>query len=386
MQRNSRTGIRTHGCANSPDWHSSSRCPRPMPWAIVESFSGARWCAVGFFVLVASIAAHGATGDTVTAALPQVAPTEFNGDLSKLPSLPAGVGPSTERRYRPLLRPPVVPKVELPGSADAHAAKVIEGPKVAMPATTQNFEGIDRTDACTGGQCGAGTPPDTNGEVGSNHYIQAVNSAYGIFNKAGTRLAAFTENQLWAGDSSICNGQSEGDPVVLYDALADRWILTHFAFGFSGANTVAPYFQCIAASKTADPVAGGWWRYAVRVDDASHPWLNDYGKFGIWTDCLYMSANEFTAAGAFAGTLFASFSRADMYAGLALTSSIGFIANTSDPFSMVPSHLGGQSGGSVAAGTPNYFVSESQTAFAFEVRKFTAGANCGAGGTLRAYP
>lgn len=363
---------------------SLMRSVRAAARAITVSHRGARWLVACILALTASVTAHSAAGDTVTTALPQVAPTEFNGDLSKLPSLPAGVGPSTERRYRPLLRPPVVPKVELPGSAEAQAAKVIDGPKVAMPATTQNFEGIDRTDACTGGQCGAGTPPDTNGEVGPNHYIQAVNSAYGIFNKTGTRLAAFTENQLWAGDSSICNGQSEGDPVVLYDALADRWILTHFAFGFSGANTVAPYFQCIAASKTADPVAGGWWRYAVRVDDAAHPWLDDYGKFGIWTDCLYMSANEFTGAGAFAGTLFASFSRADMYAGLTLTSSIGFIANTSDPFSMVPSHLGGQSGGSVPAGTPNYFVSESQTAFAFEVRKFTAGANCGAGGTLGA--
>ena len=121
------------------------------------------------------------------------------------------------------------------------------------------------------------------------------------YDKTGSRLAAFTENQLWSGNGTICNGQSQGDPIVIYDALADRWILTHFAFGVSGADTVAPYFQCIAVSKTSDPVAGGWWLYPVRVDDATHPWLNDYAKFGIWTDCLYMSANEFTGAGSVSG-------------------------------------------------------------------------------------
>src|SRR6185369_13402678 len=113
-------------------------------------------------------------------------------------------------------------------------------------------------------------------------------------------------------------------------------------------------------------------------------WLDDYAKFGIWSDCLYMSANEFTGTGAFAGTLFASFSRSDLYAGLPLTSSIGFITNTADPFTMLPSHLSGQAGANLPAGTPNYYVSESQTAFAFEVRKFAAGPNCGAGGTMSA--
>ncbi len=334
---------------------------------------------MGLFALTAS----GAEGDTVTTALPKVVPDEFSGDLSKLPQALLGQVPIRERPYRPLLRPPVLPKAGVVGIASEREAPTAVAIEAPMPAPVQNFEGIARTDSCGGVQCGAGTPPDTNGEVGPNHYVQAVNEAYGIYNKSGTLLASFTENQLWSGNGSICNGQSFGDPVVIYDALADRWILTHFAFALSGSNTVPPYYQCIAVSKTSDPVAGGWWLYPVRMDDATHPWLNDYSKFGIWTDCLYMSANEFTGAGAFAGTLFASFSRADMYAGAALTSSIGYLGSTG-PFSMLPSHLGGQSGAAVPPGTPNYYVSESRTIFAFEVRRFTAGPNCGAGGTLSA--
>jgi hypothetical protein len=260
-----------------------------------------------------------------------------------------------------------------------------------MPGPIQNFPGLSHDDTVTGGQAGAGWPPDPNGDVGLNHYVLAVNTAYAIYSKTGTPLAAFTEDSLWSGTgANPCNGNSQGDPVVLYDALADRWILTHFAFAVSGGVPVAPFYQCLAVSQTGDPVGGGWFLYAIRMDTggAGQPpvnTLNDYPKFGIWTDCLYFAANGFLFPGEmFNGTMFGSFSRADMYAGLSLTSALGFIANTTDPFTMIPSHLAAPMGALPPPGTPNYFVSESQTAFAFEVRKFTAGANCGGGGSLSA--
>jgi hypothetical protein len=236
----------------------------------------------------------------------------------------------------------------------------------------------------------SGLASDTNGDVGLNHYIQAVNDAYAIYSKTGTRLASFTENQLWSGNgSNPCNGNSRGDSVVVYDQLADRWILTHFAFAVSGSTPVSPFYQCIAVSKTSDPVAGGWWLYPVRMDPGGTGQppvgtLNDYSKFGIWPDCLYMAANEFNAStNAFVGTAFASFSRSDLESGATLTASLGVINNNADPFTMIPSNLLGSSTGALPApGTPNYFVSESETAFAFEVRKFTAGLNCGSGGAL----
>lgn len=169
--------------------------------------------------------------------------------------------------------------------------------------------------------------------------------------------------------------------------------MAHFAFAYAGGVPVPPFYECIAVSKTSDPVAGGWWLYALRMDTgvAGQPpvgTLNDYPKFGIWTDCLYMSANGFgTPSFAFTGTLFASYSRSDMYAGAALTGALGFINNngTNDPFSMIPSTLLGTGPGSLPpAGTPDYFVSQSWVAYAFEVRKFTAGTNCGGGGRLSA--
>ena len=339
---------------------------------------------IGLVAVTAGVAAHGAAGGTVTTALPNVMPTEFNGDLGRLPRAPLKHAQRPDKPYRPLLRLPAGSRVEPTEAAAIRQAQAAVEPKAAMPGPAQSFEGIARGDTCTGGPCSNANPSDANGEVGPDHYIQAVNFAYAIYSKSGTLLASFTEDQLWAGDSTSCNGQSRGDPVVLYDALADRWILAHFAFGFSGNDWTAPFYQCIAVSKSGDPVTGGWWLYPVRIDDEAHPWLNDYAKFGIWNDCLYMAANEFDAPSPhpFKGTMFASFSRADMYAGAALSASIGFIADTSNPYTMIPSHLGGQAGAALPPGTPNYFVSQSLTVFSFEVRKFTAGPNCGAGGTL----
>lgn len=329
-------------------------------------------------------AAQAGRSEAIAVALPKVVPQVFNGDVR---DLPRAVAPlryhSWEHEGPPVKLPPVAGRVAAPNNRAL----------APMPPLSQSFSGLSFNTSVTGGQVSAVWPPDVNGDVGPNHYIEAVNDAYAIYDKSGTLLAAFTENALWSGaGTSPCNGNSQGDPVVIHDALADRWVMTHFAFGVdSNGKPASPFFQCLAVSKTSDPVAGGWLLYALRMDTggASQPpvgTINDYPKFGIWTDCLYMSANGFSEpAGTFAGTLFASFSRSDMYAGASLTGALGFIAGTTAPFTMIPSTLLGTSADALPpAGTPNYFTSQSSVAFAFEVRKFTAGANCGGGGLLSA--
>jgi len=317
----------------------------------------------------------------------KVIPKLFDGDVRNLPQVPQ------PERIRPELEPPFSYKHLLP---EAVAGRKPEPniPLAPMPTPIQNFAGINRDDSCTGGPCGGGPPPDTNGAVGPNHYIQAVNLAFAIYNKTGTLLASFTENALWAGTGAPqCDGNSFGDPVVIYDALADRWILTNFAF--DSTMGTGPFYECLAVSRTSDPVSGGYFLYAIRTDTGNPGQppvntLNDYPKFGIWTDCLYYAANGFRTQfpGGFIGVEFGSFSRSDMYAGLPLTGALGLIANNSNPFTMIPSDLeapivGGYNG-VPPPGTPNYYVSESNVAFGFEVRKFTAGTNCGDGGTLSA--
>jgi hypothetical protein len=323
-------------------------------------------------------ATEASNGSSVAGALPKIAPKVFSGDVRDLPQV------ATRARLKPDLVEPEGFK-----QAPSHAAPRTPNLRLGqMPSPTQNYPGLSRTDACTGGQCGGGIPPDTNGDVGPVYYIQAVNTAYGVFDKlTGTRLAAFTENALFSGTGSFCDGNGGGDPVVVYDAISDRWILTHLAYG-PGATT-GPFYQCIAVSRSGDPLTGGWYLYSIRMDQGLVPvnTLNDYPKFGIWNDCFYFSFNGFQMpSGNYNGTGFGSFSRSDMYSGATLTGALGFLAGTGpDAFTMIPANLAAPgAAGMPPAGRHEFFVSESIASFLWKVRTFTPGANCGGGGALSA--
>lgn len=127
-------------------------------------------------------------------------------------------------------------------------------------------------------------PPDPNGAPGLNHYVQMVNSQFEIFDKQGNSLAGPTNiNQLWASQpTDACFLNNNGDPIVLYDSLADRWLLSQFATPKSN-----PSHECIAISQTADPTAGTWYLY-----DFALPYEDDYPKLGVWPDGYYFSSQE----------------------------------------------------------------------------------------------
>lgn len=305
---------------------------------------------------------------------------EFTGDVRDLPQIPAREAPEMD-----LLEPTDYVHNDVPLKVPMAMAMA---PMAPMPATTANFSGMSYLDNyCQGGQCGAGHPPDTTGAVGINHYIEAINMAYAIYDKAtGTRLASFTENSLWSGVSNtVCSSSPYGDPIVLYDQTADRWILTNFAFAVVSGSTVAPYYQCFAVSKSGDPVTGGWWFYALRMDQAPVPTntLNDYPKFGIWNDgCFYMGSNGFANGASYSGEIVAGFNKNDMYSGNPLHWTVGWLSGSAN-FSLFPANMLGKGSSLPSPTTPEFFVQESNTSNAFNVRTITPGA-CNAGGTISA--
>ena len=149
---------------------------------------------------------------------------------------------------------------------------------LAMPAPIQNFEGQYNQNGRL--------PPDTNGDVGRNYYVQIVNSTFQVWNKTGTSLyGPANNNTLFTGFGGTCETRNDGDPVVLYDALADRWVMTWF-------TSAAPYMECIAVSTSPDPT-GAWYRYAF-LDHNSGTTLGDYPKMAVWPDAYYMTTNEFS--------------------------------------------------------------------------------------------
>ena len=122
-----------------------------------------------------------------------------------------------------------------------------------MPTPLLTFDTIDSN--LSG--CGC-LPPDSDGDVGSNHYIASDNSSIMIFDKVGNALAGpITYNSFFSaiGTGNPCGAnQNDGDGLAFYDHMADRWIVTDFAFpAFPGTS----FWQCIGVSKTSDPIAGG---------------------------------------------------------------------------------------------------------------------------------
>ena len=197
----------------------------------------------------------------------------------------------------------IIPGHEVEGSFSGvdSTLQSVQGPLAPMPSPAQNWDGINN---------GANSvrPPDTQGDVGLNHYVQWVNVRFQIWNKTGTSLyGPALGNTIWSGFGGQCQTANDGDPITLYDHLANRWVMMQFAV------TSTPNLICIAVSQTADPT-GSWYRYSYSWPSSYMP---DYPKLGLWPDGYYLTVNQFTQAGSWVSGGVAAFERAKMLTGAA---------------------------------------------------------------------
>ncbi len=188
-----------------------------------------------------------------------------------------------------------------------------------MPPPLLTFDGVARPQS--GCNC---EPPDTNGDVGPNHYVEAVNVSFKVFDKNGGTVAGpTTYNSLFAPlVGTPCSGANQGDPFVFYDHLADRWIVTDFAFTSFGGT---PSYECIAVSQTPNP-AGTYFLYAI-LDDPTH--ANDYPKLAMWNNPTPGGAYEYTSnlwlnGSTFSGVKVMALDRAAMLAGMPNPTGVAF--------------------------------------------------------------
>src|SRR5437588_1914257 len=297
-----------------------------------------------------------------------VEPSEFRGDVRKLRQR---ITPAERRQFHPPLELQWKPRRDRKPSPTSEPVVPTAIPPLAplapMPTPMTSFDGMNFN------ANGAGHPPDTVGDVGPSHFVQAVNTSVGIYNKTtGAAISTFTFNSLWsgAGTGTPCDTSHNGDPTVVYDPIHDRFIAADFSWS-SLQN--GPYYECVAVSKTSNPVTGGWWLYAFRADDAAHPWLPDYPKMGIWPDGLYMSANMFDclnsgcSSATYKGVRVFALNLSDLESGATLRSVIGDVSGGTAHFSLPPSNFRGTA---PPAGTPNYFAAENAASTAWEVYKF----------------
>ncbi len=204
-----------------------------------------------------------------------------------------------------------------------------------IPGTIVNF----------GGMGGLGSsPPDPVGDIGPNHYIQMVNARFQIFTRAGVSVFGPSNiNTLFAGFGGPCQTENAGDPIVVYDQFADRWILTQFT------DSTGPFYNCVAISTTGDPT-GTYYRYAFQT-----PAFPDYPKYGIWRDSYLLNTREngISRLGVLA------YDRAAMIAGNPVVREVRYevVQGASGPNGLLPADVDGF--GLPPAGAPGYFVGTS---------------------------
>ena len=203
-------------------------------------------------------------------------------------------------------------------------------------------------------------PPDTTGDVGPNHYVQWVNLRYSVYTLVrgvNNEITAFVPvpgfpkngNTLWQGFGGRCQTDNDGDPIVQYDQLADRWILTQFAV------SATPFTQCVAVSTSPDPT-GTYFRYAYSYSRS----FNDYPKMGVWPDAYYISYNMFRNGSSFTGNTVCAFERAQMLVGGTARQAC---VNTTATHSMEPADLEGTT--LPPAGSPNLLMSMTTSSIQF---------------------
>jgi hypothetical protein len=209
--------------------------------------------------------------------------------------------PLTVLATRP--QPPDQPSVEVPErgmsvpdkgfSGDVRNVQNADAITIqAMPPAT-SFDGLT----------GTAKPPDPVGAVGPSHYVEMVNTRVAVYTKAGANLLNVTIGSIFTGLPGTHNCENNyGDPVVVHDQLANRWLLMQF-------TSTAPFFLCIAVSQTANPT-GAYFLYAFSTG-TNFP---DYPKLSVWSGSYLASTREFNGS-AFAGVGTYALERSKMLTG-----------------------------------------------------------------------
>jgi hypothetical protein len=222
-----------------------------------------------------------------------------------LRSLPRIVRPRTfppdtvlEVRREPAVKGPAVH----PGKGHgADGVLQLFSPAPTIPAPLLTFEGLSNQDNFNifGFRV---NPPDPNGEVGPNHYVEIINLVFGVYDRSGNLLLGPIDTGLLWADFPIedCTDPS-GDPVVVYDQLEDRWLLSQFTtrgFDENGDFNGLPFYNCVAVSQTGDPT-GAYFRYAfiTSQEGSTSTFFPDYPKYGVWTNSYLLTSRDFGSQG-----------------------------------------------------------------------------------------
>ena len=194
-------------------------------------------------------------------------------------------------------------------------------------------------------------PSDSNMAVGPTEIVEVVNVDFQVFNKTGGSIAGPTSiTNIFAPLAGDCSANTDGDPVVLYDRAADRWVLSMIGVG-------STFSECIAVSKTNDPT-GAYYLYGYSFGAN----LNDYPKLSTWataSNSAYLATYDIFINGAsFGGSDLCGLDRTKMLAGNSSAAQLCQMTPNSE-FSYLPSDMDGPT--PPVDGTPGLFIHPQKT-------------------------
>jgi fibronectin type 3 domain-containing protein len=248
---------------------------------------------------------------------------------------------------KPLRRPTPAQGASAPSATASINDPVVQSSATASSpsmSSSLNFDGIAADGVI---------PPDTNASVGATQVVQIVNVEYAIYDKTtGAQIASPSAiHTIFKALGAPCGTDDGGDPVVLYDKLAGRWVISQ-----SQANSdYSANYMCIAVSQTSD-ATGAYDLYSYYFGN----YIPDYPKLGVWPDAYYFSANIFQASGNFinpGGAEACAFPRSVMLAGQDVSPAICFFKSfTGSPSveSLLPADLDGST--PPPSGEPDFFL------------------------------
>ncbi len=284
----------------------------------------------------------------VAAGIPPILKVTKEARHDTLPSLRNAIVPKNTNVKRTNFEGPIpLP----PGSTNQidGAVQSRTSPTRKAPSALTSFDGVGN--GFTGPQ-GTFTvqyaPPDTDGAVGATQYVSLVNTDLAVFDKTSGNVlyGPVATNTLWSGFGGICESDNDGDGVVVYDHVANRWLVSQFAVTNAG-TAATPYLQCVAVSQTSDAM-GAWNRYAFDYG-AVFP---DYPKMGVWPDAYYETFNMFDSSSNFVGANLCAYDRTNMLAGNAATQQCFQLSSAYG--GVLPADVDGTT--PPPAGAPNYLI------------------------------
>lgn len=235
--------------------------------------------------------------------------------------------------------------------------------KTPLPAsylgTTFGFDAINMQDQFNSfGQ--ASIPPDTMGAVGPNHFVEAINTSFAIYTRAGALLSHVNETTFFAFTFNMIDYPRTGafDPRIVYDAASARFFAVILETGLPPRDQNE---LLLAVSRTSDPT-GTWDYYLIPVGipmAADVTFFSDYPTLAVDSNGVYFGLTIFPSNGG----SFAKIVATPKTPLIAATPSLGTVTQVSDSFDLYSSPQPAHNHDAVPANGVAFFVASSTTVF-----------------------